>query len=127
MRHSDGVGWEAWNLGGFWGTLSHGGGSGTEFTRLPESYWASSPKEEDLDRPDRCSGSHPLVAMVKPAEDRNGDDLALVRALDSSGDRGIAIERSVGAGGIVVLDILGQDSLEMPLTQDDHVVETVST
>ena len=73
------------------------------------------------------SGSHPLVAMMKPAEDRDGDDLALVRTLNFSGNRAIAIEGAMGPSGIVVLNILGQDSLDMPLTQDDHVVETVST
>ena len=46
---------------------------------------------EDTQAGDRNSGGHSFVAMVKAAEDGDGDDLALVRALDFAGDRAVSI------------------------------------
>ena len=46
---------------------------------------------EDVGPADKESGSHSLVAMMKSAEDREGDNFALVRALDFAGDRAVSI------------------------------------
>jgi len=80
---------------------------------------------EDVRHADRNSGSDSLVAMMKAAEDRDGDDLALVWPLDFPGDGAVAIKRSMGPSRVVVVDILGHDALEVALSKDDHVVEAV--
>ena len=73
---------------------------------------------------------HPLIAMMQSAQDRRGDQPG--GAGDRSiglrlGNRRVAIESLVRPGRMVVLlDEFPQQSLQVALAQDDHVVQKLS-
>ena len=52
------------------------------WTRFSESLGVSCVEDEEVKPTDKNSGSESLVAMMKTAEDRDGDDFALVRPVD---------------------------------------------
>jgi hypothetical protein len=52
-----------------------------------------------------CSSSEPLIAIVKSADLRKGDDLALARRLYRSRLRAILVEGEVGPGVVVILQL----------------------
>jgi len=64
--------------------------------RFSETHGVSCVKEEYSKPTDKDSGSDSLVAMMRTPEDKDGDDLSLVRALDFPGDWAVAIERTMG-------------------------------
>ena len=46
--------------------------------------------------------------------------------LDGSSLGGVFLERQVSSAGMIVVDVFAQDSPEVPLGEDDHVVETLA-
>jgi hypothetical protein len=63
---------------------------------------------------------------MKPADLRNGDDLATWRGVDVSGLGTVVVERLVGTHGIVVGDVGAQKPGEMSLVQDEEMVEALA-
>jgi hypothetical protein len=74
----------------------------------------------------RSSGSAALVAVVQTADFRDFDDVAYARRVDGSWLRGVFAEGEMRSRFVVVGKIRGQDATEMLLTEDDHVIETLS-
>ena len=62
--------------------------------------------------------------MVQSAEVRLGCDLA--DGLDFARDGGVTVERHVRPRLVVVLDVLGQHSKQVSLTERDYVVSTLA-
>ena len=73
------------------------------------------------------SRSSTLVAMVEPADLRQFDDLAHARRLDRPWLGRILAQREMRARLVIVRKVSFQNSMEMALAEDDHVVETFST
>jgi hypothetical protein len=70
-------------------------------------------------------GGEALVAMVKPADLRNRDDLAAVRLLDGSSIRAVFVERQMRTGALVVVDIRGKNAAQMALVDHNDMVRRV--
>jgi hypothetical protein len=66
----------------------------------------------DRDFGSRCAS---CVAMMQPADHREGDDRSPVRRLALAELRGVLAEREVGPGPVIVLEVLPQDSSEVLL------------
>ena len=73
------------------------------------------------------SRSSTLVAMVEPADLGQFDDLAHARRLDRPWLGRILAQREMRARLVIVRKVSFQNSMEMALAEDDHVVETFST
>ena len=72
----------------------------------------------------RCLRSRSTrVSVMQSADLPNGDDLALRRRFHLTWGRRVAIQRKVRSRIVVVVEILGQDSMQMSLVQHDHVVQ----
>src|SRR5664279_1055066 len=76
---------------------------------------------------EHSGGNH--VAVMQPAKPRQGDDLA--RALDRRDHNATAgcvlPQTEMSSVFVVITDIVFQQSSQMPLVQDDHVVEQLPT
>ena len=74
-------------------------------------------------------GRHSLIAMMQSAQDRRGDQFGGTsdRSIGLGlGNRRVASKSLVGSGSVVVVpDELSQQSLQMALAQDDHVVQNL--
>ena len=81
-------------------------------------------RDEDLGSTSR---SAPRVAMVQAADLRNRNDFAKRWRLDITRRWRVSIQRKMTPGIMVVVKVLGQDSLQMPFAQHDHMVQTFST
>ena len=66
------------------------------------------------------------VPMVQTANLRDGNDLALGRRFHVAWRRRVAIQGQVTAGIVVVVEILGQDSMQMSFAQYNQMVQTFS-
>jgi len=64
------------------------------------------------------SGGEAFVAMMQPADLRDGDDSSDPRWLDRTWVRAILVERKVGARSTVVLDVRRQEAAQMPFVED---------
>ena len=73
------------------------------------------------------SGSAALVVMVQPTDLRDLDDRTHTGRVDGSGLRGVFAEREMRSRLVVIGKVRGQDSTEMLLAEDNHVIETIST
>ena len=71
------------------------------------------------------SGGASCVAVVQPADHREGDDLPPIGRLALADLRRVLIECEVGPGAVIVLEVLPQDAPEVPLSENDDVVEAV--
>ena len=71
------------------------------------------------------SGGASCVAMMQPADHREGDDLPPIGGLALAELRGVLIEREVGPGAVIVLEVLSQDATQVLLSDNDDVVEAV--
>ncbi len=73
-------------------------------------------------------GLRPLVAMMHAAESRMVDDLGIATRLRGgrSHRRRALAQPEVRPVVVVVPDKLGEKSVQVPLVEDDHVVEQVS-
>jgi hypothetical protein len=67
----------------------------------------------------------PRVPMMQAADLRDGNNFPLVRRLDAPWHRRIAIQRQMCPGMVIILKILGQDSVQMPFVQHDRMVQTL--
>jgi len=86
---------------------------------------ASSAQEDDLCR---CwSGGAALVAVVKATDLGQRHDLAHAWWLDRPWLGRILAQREMRARLVIVRKISFQNSMEMALAEDDHMVETFST
>ena len=74
-----------------------------------------------------CSGSQPLVAMMKSADLRKGGDLALVGRLHPARLGAILFEGEVGPGVVIIPQVGRQKPLEVVFAQDNEVIEAVAS
>src|SRR5262245_49293675 len=74
-------------------------------------------------RVSRHRSCRPPVVMVQPSEHRQLDDLALGGSV--GGDWRLVIQGLVGSGLVVEGGILVNHAIEVPVVQDDDVVETL--
>ena len=74
----------------------------------------------------RRSGGDALIAMVQAANLGNGDDLASSRALCRAFHWAIFGKREVCPGSMVVVDVGRENTPQVPLVEDDCIVQTVS-
>ena len=91
------------------------GHSPAQLTLTPDVVW---------DR-DFGSGCASRVAMMQPADHREGDDLPPIRRLALAWFGGVLVEREVGPGAVIVLEVLPQDAPQVLLSENDDVVEAV--
>ena len=66
------------------------------------------------------------VPMVQTANLRDGNDLALGRRFHVAWRRRVAIQGQVTAGVVVVVEVLGQDAMQMAFVQNDDMIQTVA-
>ncbi len=66
------------------------------------------------------------VAMMQPADVRNGDYVALLRRLDCTKIGRVLFERSMRSGRMIIGAIIAKQFLEMPLVEDNHMVEQLA-
>ncbi len=64
--------------------------------------------------------------MMKPADLGDRDDLSDISVVGRPLIRRILLERQMRPGAIVVTPVVGKDSAEMPLVENDYVVQTLS-
>jgi hypothetical protein len=64
--------------------------------------------------------------MMEPADHGCLDDPALVEVLHESRLRGVLVEGEVGAGLVVVDEVLAQQATQVGLVQHDHMVEALA-
>ena len=74
-----------------------------------------------------CSGSQPLVAMMKSADLRKGDDPTLIRRLYRARLWAILFEGEVGPGVVIIPQVGRQKPLEVVFAQDNDVIEAVAS
>ena len=67
-----------------------------------------------------------MIAMMEPADLRDGDDPATWREFDDSWLGTVAVKRLVWPRGVVVGEIRAQDAAEMGLAQNDDVIEALA-
>jgi len=63
--------------------------------------------------------------MMQSSKDRDGYDLTFVRILHFSPNRRISIKGEMCAGLVVILNVFGQNPVEMPFVQNYHVIEAL--
>ena len=92
--------------------------------RLRPAQWAQLTLKPDAawDR-DFRSGCASCVAMMQPADHREGDDVPPIDGLALTRFGGILIEREVGPEPMIVLEVLPQDAPQVLLSDDDDVVD----
>ena len=65
--------------------------------------------------------------MMQAAHFRQGDHPAGFRGLDSAGVGAIHIEGKMGTKAVVIGDIRGEHAPEMPVVEDDDMIEHIAT
>ena len=66
------------------------------------------------------------VAMVQAADVRNDNHGTSVWRLHVSRRRCIAVQRQMGAGIVVIIEIRGEKAFEMSVAHDDHMIEALA-
>ena len=64
--------------------------------------------------------------MVQPANLRDRNDLTFGRRLNATWDRRVAIRRKMTSGIVIVVEVLGQDAVQMPFGEHDDVIRTIA-
>jgi hypothetical protein len=64
--------------------------------------------------------------MVQAADLGNRQDPARLRELDGSDIRRILVEREMSASSVIVRDVRGQSASQMPLAENDDMVQTLA-
>ena len=64
--------------------------------------------------------------MMESADLGERDDLSEISVVDRPPFRRVLLQRKMRAGAIVVPPVVRKDSAEMPLVEDDYVVQTLS-
>ena len=67
------------------------------------------------------------ITIMEASDLRQGYHLAHVRWLDSAGVRAIHIERKMGTKSVIIGDVCGEHSSEMPGVEDDDMIEHIAT
>src|SRR3989442_14951600 len=65
--------------------------------------------------------------MMKATDFSNRDDLAEFRPLNWSAVGCVLVERQVSAGPMIVGEVRGQDASQMPLGENDDVVQALAS
>ena len=68
-------------------------------------------------------GCASCVAMMQAADHREGDDLPLIGGLSPAGFGGVLVEREVGPGSVIVLEVVPKDTPQVLLAKNDDVVQ----
>jgi hypothetical protein len=95
--------------------IRHSPAQRAQLTLTPDVVW-------DRDFGSRCAS---CIAMVQATDHREGDDLPPVRRLALAEFGGVLVEREVGPGSVMVLEVLAQDAPQVLLSENDDVVEAV--
>jgi len=61
--------------------------------------------------------------MMQPADHRQRDHFAFTDRLALAWLRSVLVEREVGSGAVIVVDVLAQDAPQMLLSEDNDVVQ----
>ena len=64
--------------------------------------------------------------MVQPANLRDRNDLTFGRWLNATWDRRVAIQRKMTSGIVIVVEVLGQDAVQMPFVEHDDMIQTIA-
>ena len=72
------------------------------------------------------SSGEAFVAMMQATDLRYGYDAADPGWLDRARDGAILIERKMGAGSMIVVDIGRQDAAQMALVEDHNMIQTLA-
>ena len=62
--------------------------------------------------------------MMEPADLWKRHDLSDAVGLDRSSLGGVLVQRKMGAGSVIIIEVRNKDPSQMPFVQDDHVVQT---
>ena len=73
------------------------------------------------------SGGASFVAMVQPADFREGDHVTLSNGLHTSRRRRVFRQREMGPGSVIVRNIPGEGASQMCLIEHDHVIQALAT
>ena len=65
--------------------------------------------------------------MVKTADLRNRDHLAVVRRMAGAGIRAIFVEREMCPRTVIVVDVRRQDPAQMALIDHEYVIQALAT
>jgi hypothetical protein len=68
----------------------------------------------------------PDVAMMQAADFGNREDHAEFRRLDWPSVRRVLVEREVSSCGVIVGEIRGQNASQMPLAENDDMIQTLA-
>lgn len=68
-----------------------------------------------------------VVAMMEAADHRLGHDAAALWRIDLPRPRRIILQRLMSPRGVVVVEVVGQDSRQVLFIQDDDVVEALAS
>ncbi len=74
----------------------------------------------------RCSGGAAFVAVMQPADGRQGDDTSRLDRRHGSRLRRVLLERQVRARAVVVVDVGAEQASHVSLVEHDDVVETLA-
>ena len=77
---------------------------------------------DDQPRSDRA-----LVAVMEPADLRDGDDPATWRGFDDSWLGTVVVKRLVWPHGVVVVEVRPQETTQMSLIENEEMVEALSS
>jgi len=102
-------------------------GRGIEFAnpRTPDVAGERDPSQAVVVGSEVASGDA-LVPLMESAEVRNRHDTLPGRRLEGAWVRAVLVQRLMGARGIVVGQVRSQQPMEVPLVQDQEVVEALS-
>ena len=67
-----------------------------------------------------------LQAMMQPADVWNRDHLATIRWLHLACNRRVVVQRQVRAGVMIIVEVIGEDPLQVALVEHDEVVEALA-
>jgi hypothetical protein len=64
--------------------------------------------------------------MVQPANLRDRNDLTFGRRLKATWNRRVAIQRKMTSGMVIVVEVLGQDAVQMPFVEHEDMIQTIA-
>lgn len=112
---------------------SHEHRGGERFEPSMRDFSVELPRVRSMNRDKKHEGGHEErsrratgVAVVQTADHRDADDRPKVGRLHVSVDRTIAVQTLMRARPMIIVQIIGDQTIEMPFAEDDEVVQTVS-
>ena len=82
-------------------------------------WWQGRPEDAGLCGP-------PDISMMQAPDFGNLPDRARLRALDDPDVWRILPKREVSASAMIIREVAGQDAAEVPLAQNEHVIQTLA-